>query len=471
VDGKVSSTAIARFSLLTLCVLATGCPGSATQPGAAGRSAGASAFATSGSAGHGSGPAGTAAGRGASISGGRSGSDGSAGAAASGNAAVGGAAASGNAAAGGNAAVGGAAAGGNAAVGGGAAGGNAAAGGAPALTPRPELVYVSGYGPDITVFGLDRNSGALTMQGSAHAGMAASYLAIAPNARFLYAINQADAPANQVVAFAIDSSDGHLTQINAAMTGGSDSPFLSVDPSGRWLAVVHYKGGETSILPIRPDGSVGDPSAIDKGPGAGCMQAHQAVFDASGAHLLVPCLGSNFVIQFKFSAGQLTYNDPATVAVSGGPRHLALDPSEHHAYVLSEADSSITSFAYDATTGRLSDPQVIAGAQSQPGSSAQIVVHPSGHFLYVSNRTENSLGLFSIDAQGRPHPEAFETDMIATPRDFSVDPLGHFLILANQDGAQNVLVYSIAPADGRLTRTQIVPVGGKPTFTRALVLP
>jgi 6-phosphogluconolactonase (cycloisomerase 2 family) len=45
------------------------------------------------------------------------------------------------------------------------------------------------------------------------------------------------------------------------------------------------------------------------------------------------------------------------------------------------------------------------------------------------------------------------------------------LILANQDDPQNVLVYSIDATNGQLTRTQIVPVGGNPTFTRAIVLP
>ncbi|HEX4352894.1 MAG TPA: beta-propeller fold lactonase family protein, partial [Polyangiales bacterium] len=171
------------------------------------------------------------------------------------------------------------------------------------------------------------------------------------------------------------------------------------------------------------------------------------------------------------ATGKLAYNEPATVAVDGGPRHIALDPSEHYAYVLSELGSLITSFAYDATTGRLSAPQTIDSYMTTAGASAQIVVHPSGKWLYVSNRTENSLGLFSIDAQGRPHPQTFVTDHITTPRDFSLDESGQFLLLANQEGAQDVLVYRIDPSAGQLTRTQIAAVGGSPTFTRAISLP
>jgi 6-phosphogluconolactonase len=340
--------------------------------------------------------------------------------------------------------------------------------GAPSGTP---YLYVSGYGSDISVFSLDPSTFAATKRSSQNAGSSPSYLAIAPSKRFLYAINEADAPNSKVVAFSIASSDGHLSQINSAQTGGSGSPHLAVHPSGKWIAVAHYTSGHTSILPVLDNGGVGDATDVQMGPNNGCGKAHQAVFDSTGNYLFVPCLQSNYVIQFKLADGKLSYNTPPTIAVTGGPRHMAFDPSEHYAYVLSETDSIITSFKYDAQTGTLSDPQTINSYDQQKGASAHIVVHPSGSWLYASNRTENSIGLFSIDANGRPHAVAFQKDMIATPRDFSLDPSGTFLISANQDGAQNVLVFRVDPADGKLTRAQVVPVGGSPTFTKVLLLP
>jgi 6-phosphogluconolactonase len=157
--------------------------------------------------------------------------------------------------------------------------------------------------------------------------------------------------------------------------------------------------------------------------------------------------------------------------VSGGPRHLALAPDERHAYVLSELDSTLTSFAYDAASGTLSDPQVIDSQEQTKGASAHVVVHPSGRFLYASNRAENSLGLFAIDANGRLAPVAFEREGIETPRDFTVDPTGAYLILANQDGAEDLRVYRIAAEDGRLTFVQTVAVGESPTFVGCVMLP
>jgi 6-phosphogluconolactonase len=340
----------------------------------------------------------------------------------------------------------------------------------PSGTP---FLYVSGYGPEITRFTLDLATGALAEQGRVQGGTSPSYLAFAPNKRALYAVNEASGAGSQVVAFAIDPDTGALTEINRAATGGEGAPHLAVHPSGDWVAVAHYGSGHLSILPVRADGGVEAAVDSQRGPSDGCGRAHQAVFDASGRYLFVPCLQSNYVVQYTFDAGTLGYNDPPTVAVAGGPRHMALDPAEQHAYVLSELNSTITSFAYDAATGRLSSPQVINSYEgnSGAGASAHIAVHPSGKWLYASNRSQNSLGLFSIDAQGRPQPVAFERDMINTPRDFTIDPTGTFLISANQNGAQNLLVYRIAAADGRLRRVQVVPVGGSPTFAGVLFLP
>ena len=336
--------------------------------------------------------------------------------------------------------------------------------------PPSQTLYVSGYGSEIQVFAFDAQTGSLTPQSGVSGGISPSYLAFAPDRRHAYAVNEAEGDDSKVLAFSIAQPSGELTQLDAEATGGSGAPHLAVHPSGKWLAIAHYGSGHTSILPTKADGRLGEVVASNRGPNDDAEKAHQVVFDRSGKYLFVPCLGSDYVIQYKFDAGQLSYNDPPTVAVAGGPRHLAFDPAENYAYVLSEHDSTITSFKYDAASGKLSDPETIPSFERVKGASAHIVVHPSGKWLYVSNRAENSIGRFSIDGRGRPHPVDFETDMIATPRDFSLDPTGVWLISANQTGAENVLVFRIDPDGGRLTRTTVAAVGGQPTFTQALLL-
>ena len=60
--------------------------------------------------------------------------------------------------------------------------------------------------------------------------------------------------------------------------------------------------------------------------------------------------------------------------------------------------------------------------------------------------------------------------MIDTPRDFTIDPSGAFLISANQAGAENLLVFRIG-AEGALSRVQAVAVGGRPSFVGVAILP
>jgi 6-phosphogluconolactonase (cycloisomerase 2 family) len=80
--------------------------------------------------------------------------------------------------------------------------------------------------------------------------------------------------------------------------------------------------------------------------------------------------------------------------------------------------------------------------------------------------------VFAIDqGSGAVTPVAFETAMIATPRDFTVDPSGSLLLSANQGGQGELLVFRIGESDGRLTRERSVAVGNRPTFVGVVELP
>ncbi len=336
-------------------------------------------------------------------------------------------------------------------------------------SPGKTYVYVSGSS-QISLFTLDPEEGTLTSAGKANAGMNANYLAISKDKKFLYQLNEQNP--SRVIAFSIDPSNGSLKEINRGDTTGDGAPHIAVHPSGKWLVVPHYNSGHINVFAVRDDGGVGAITTTNRGPNDGCQKAHQAVFDESGDHLFVPCLGSNYVIQFNFQGGMLEYNDPPTVPVMGGPRHLALSPTAPFAYAISELNSTITQLSYDKASGKLSNPVTIPSVENTSGASAHIAVHASGKYLYASNRNENSIGAFSLDAtSGKATPIAFEKSMISTPRDFGLDPSGQFLISANQDGEQDLNVYRIDQDDGRLMRVRNVAVGGRPASVGFLVLP
>lgn len=329
---------------------------------------------------------------------------------------------------------------------------------------RPDaapLVYVSGNGPNISLFRLDVHSATLEPRGTIPAGEEATFLAVSPDRRYLYAVNER-AP-SRVIAFAIEP-DGGLREINRHDTSGSGAPHLAVHPSGRWIAVAHYGSGHVSTLPVAGDGSVAAPISTSRGPSDDCERAHQVVFDAAGKHLFVPCLGSDCVLVFRFVAGTLVPHDPPLVPLTGGPRHLALHDRLPYAYVLSELDGTLTRFRYERELGRLSEPRTLPSYAAVAGWSAHVALHPSGRWLYTSNRNENSLALFALDAEtGMPAPVAFERHGLTTPRHFTLDPTGSLLLAANQDGEQDVVVFRVSATDGRLAWQRTVPVGSRPT--------
>jgi 6-phosphogluconolactonase len=337
-----------------------------------------------------------------------------------------------------------------------------------ASRPATHYVYVSGYDSTISILTLDLATGGLAKAGTATSGKAPSYLSVAPSRSYLYAVDETDQDA--IAAFKIDSASGRLREINRVSGAGAGAAHIAVDPTGRWLVTAHYDSSSVTVHAIRGDGGIGE-KIDDQAPG---KFAHQAVFDASGRFVFVPCLGSNLVAQYQLRAGKLVPNTPATIAVGGGPRHMAFDAAEKHAYVLSELDNTVTSFDYDSASGRLSRPETVStvAAGGKKTEAGHIVVHRGGRFLYASNRVDNSLAIFAIDPHtGRLTIKGWQRSSVDYVRDFAIDPTGRFLLAANQN-AGKLAVFRIDEKTGELT-----PVGGplavpaNPAFVAIVPLP
>lgn len=341
---------------------------------------------------------------------------------------------------------------------------------APAPSPPTgtRTVYVSGYDPTISVLKLDMVSGVLSPASTVRSGKAPSYMALAPDKRTLYAVDEGKR--SGLAAFSIDAASGTPKEINRILTGGAGACHLAVDPSGKFLLTAHYDSGMVTVHALRPDGGIGD-KVDHKSPG---KNAHQVVFASGGRFVFVPFLGSNVVAQYHFEAGKLVPNDPPTVAVKGGPRHLVFDHDEKHAYVLSELENLVTSFDYDKATGRLSKPETLSTLQ--PGGKKKegghIVLHSSGKFLYASNRVDNSMAIFDVDAtSGRLKNASWQRDKVNYVRDFAIDDSGTYLLAANQK-ANRVVVFQIDPMTGQLAPhgdPLAVPAG--PAFVSIVSLP
>jgi 6-phosphogluconolactonase len=128
------------------------------------------------------------------------------------------------------------------------------------------LAYVGTYTSDgrsdgIYRLRLDTATGALRIDGLAVTSVNPSYLALHPNGRVLYAVNEisefAKEPTGAVSAFAIARTSGALTLLNQQASHGQAPCYVSVDRTGTVVLVANYGGGSITTIPVRQDGRLG----------------------------------------------------------------------------------------------------------------------------------------------------------------------------------------------------------------------
>ncbi len=337
---------------------------------------------------------------------------------------------------------------------------------------------------------LDLATGKLSAPVLAGEAASPSFLAIAPNQRFLYSVGEVSdfggQKAGAVNAFAIDGSTGDLKLLNQQSSGGSGPCHVVVDREGKNVLVANYGGGSAAVLPIQKDGKLGEASSfmqhtgtsVDKGRQSS-PHAHSINVDPKNRFAFVADLGLDKVLIYRFDSakGTIAANDPpaANVEPGSGPRHFAFHPTGKFAYVINEMLLTVTAFQYDADKGVLTAQQTIStlpeGVTDRKGmSTAEVQVHPSGKFLYGSNRGHHSIAIFSIDqSNGKLTAVGHQGMGIKTPRNFGIDPTGNYLLVANQDG-HSVIVFRMNPTSGQLAPTSSTIEVASPVCVKFLPL-
>jgi len=85
--------------------------------------------------------------------------------------------------------------------------------------------------------------------------------------------------------------------------------------------------------------------------------------------------------------------------------------------------------------------------------SADIHIRPDGKFLYCTNRgTSNTIAVFEIRKDGRLVTKQIISVKGKHPRNFVIEPGGHFLLVANRD-TDNIVIFSIDHDSGLLKAT------------------
>src|SRR5229473_3978998 len=219
--------------------------------------------------------------------------------------------------------------------------------GAAAPVEHTYLMYVGTYTEDgskskgIYAYRYDPATAEITSAGMAAETVNPSFLAVHPNHRFLYAVNEVGNYKGQksgaVSAFEIDRVTGKLTLLNQVASKGADPCYIIVDKTGKYVLVANYTGGSIAVFPILADGKLGEASAFIQHTGKGTNperqegpHAHSIDLSPDNRFAMVDDLGLDELRVYKFDAakGSLTANDPpfAKLDAGTGPRHFALRP-------------------------------------------------------------------------------------------------------------------------------------------------
>jgi 6-phosphogluconolactonase len=327
------------------------------------------------------------------------------------------------------------------------------------------------------------SSGKITPIGLAAETPYPSWIGVDPKLRYLYAANENEfkpepgKPSN-ISAFAMDRKTGQLTLLNRASAVGRGPCHLSVDRTGRALMLANYGSGSVAVLPIQPDGRLGEATAFVQHKGSSADPKRQA---GPHAHCILPSPNNRFILaadlgldqvlvyRFDPAKGTLTPNDPPAgkVAPGAGARHFAFHPNGRYVYVVAEMANTVTTFSFQANRGVMAELQTVPTLPKDftgRSSSAEIVVDRAGKFLYSSNRGHDSIAVFAIDSKkGTLTPVEHVPTQGKTPRNFAIDPTGAYLFAANQD-SHSIVLFRVDPKTGRLTPAgQVLEDAPEPT--------
>lgn len=295
-----------------------------------------------------------------------------------------------------------------------------------------------------------------------------SFLAVTPNAKYLYAVNEVSRDkAGFVVSYSFDANTGRLTFINKQSSGSENPCHIAVTNDGKWVTTANYTGGSLAVFPVNNDGSLQPFSQhiLHEGKGVNPQRqekphVHSTFFSPDEKFLFTPDLGLDQISIYQFNPKNNKPLTPAAVPFvttepGAGPRHIEFSPGGKYMYAIEEMGGAVDVYTYD--NGKAGFVQRVfthaPDFKGQPGS-ADIHISPDGRFLYASNRgEENNIAIFAISpVNGMLANVGYQSTLGTGPRNFMIDPSGNFLLVANQK-TNNIVIFRRNKMSGMLTET------------------
>ncbi len=303
-----------------------------------------------------------------------------------------------------------------------------------------------------------------------------SWLTLSRDQRHLFVVNE-NGPGGKdavgkVSSFAIDPKTHNVTPINQVQSRGEEPTHSSLSPDQRFLFVSNYAvhpdpGGALAVIPVGKDGKLSEVVQVSNNHGASKVNperqasshVHSAIPTPDDNYVVTSDLGADKMLVFSYDANRAEPLQPAknpTVQLppGSGPRHLLFSQDGKHAWLTLEMVAQVAVFDYH--DGVFKQTQTVdlknRDVQQKVGGGG-LHTSPDGKFLYVANRGEaNQLLVFAIDGKGQLKEIQRRSVEGVEPREFSFDPSGHFMLIANQKSNQ-IVTLKVDPKTGMLGDT------------------
>ena len=207
--------------------------------------------------------------------------------------------------------------------------------------------------------------------------------------------------------------------------------------------------------------------------------AHCTFFDIESNKLLVCDLGLDQVKVYsvqKNKENSKAENKNEFTAVEeqiislpagSGPRHICFDKNYAYGFIINELNGSITIIKYNAEkkeydikgnfdlsgqlSGSLNESVNTSTSIDTDLGAAAIRVSADVRFVYTSMRSDNTIRLFAFDriSESLNYIASYPTGG-TTPRDFTIDPTGKWLLVAHQD-SDTIAIFNVNSYNGTLS--------------------
>lgn len=293
-------------------------------------------------------------------------------------------------------------------------------------SPKQSWVFTASTNGQLHAFELDTESGAATERDDQAIGSSGGdvFIAMAPGSTRLFAVYN-----RGIVAFDFDPATAAFTERARGTTLGGGT-YVGISPDEQHAYVAHY--GENQLSYLTFDGSA---FSTAQGFAAG-QRVHSAQESAAGGWVLVPCLGSNYVAQYRRDGDELQPASAPTVAVAGGPRHFAFNPNQSIVYVLSELSSELRTFEFTGAggLGAVLDTDQIGVEQGGKYWGSDVKVSPDGRDLFAVDRNAQLVYHFDVQDDGTLEASGVTGDLGGVVRAFDPTPDGKLLVMGNENG-------------------------------------